>query len=582
MTVVLRAELTEQTIELAEHEAARRASGRGCGGGIRRRCPRSRRRAHGDAAGVLRAPPAQQTLAEVAAEIAADSHGVRAIAVSHRIGTLRIGDAALVAAVAADHRRRRSTPARRLVDTVKARLPVWKHQFFADGSDEWVGLGLSAGRPGDAPEFGAGPDPPGAAEPPAGAEPGPGRTFSWAGVVMVRWVQPHDQRVLAADVMVLDRLPQVLEVRTLGLCAPSTRRIHGGARRAVRPGWPGAEPPRAGRNLTGHRLVGRVECRVGDVDGVERRQRVGAGGSAAGGGRRAARRCGRREPADRQYGVQRRTGVQCPHLRAVDRCRRAMSQSGMAAANSRPRSARPAEARRGAVAGRARHRRRVPQERAVAHRAAGWRIRQRRVERDSLRSLGEEAVRAPRGRRCLRQRADVAGRASGSGAAIASNGARASAAVRRSAGSTAGLRGAERPSRRTVPAAAAERTDRPAEAAAAIAVQAGDPGAAARRRCAESRRTGPAADRPGALALGGQHALGDGDLLVLGGQVRGGGVLAAAVRRPGARGELQAAVIAVAGVDGPVAAGLAAVRPGPIRRRWRRLRARRGRGLRYR
>jgi len=26
-----------------------------------------------------------------------------------------------------------------LVENVKARLPVWKHQFFADGSDEWVG-----------------------------------------------------------------------------------------------------------------------------------------------------------------------------------------------------------------------------------------------------------------------------------------------------------------------------------------------------------------------------------------------------------------------------------------------------------
>jgi molybdopterin synthase catalytic subunit len=27
----------------------------------------------------------------------------------------------------------------RLVDTIKARLPVWKHQFFTDGSQTWVG-----------------------------------------------------------------------------------------------------------------------------------------------------------------------------------------------------------------------------------------------------------------------------------------------------------------------------------------------------------------------------------------------------------------------------------------------------------
>lgn len=84
-------------------------------------------------------PSAQQVLADVAAEIAAESVGVRAIAVSHRIGTLHIGDAALVAAVSADHRRAAFETCARLVDTVKERLPVWKHQIFADGTDEWVG-----------------------------------------------------------------------------------------------------------------------------------------------------------------------------------------------------------------------------------------------------------------------------------------------------------------------------------------------------------------------------------------------------------------------------------------------------------
>src|SRR5690606_20978755 len=53
------------------------------------------------------------------------------------------------------------------------------------------------------------------------------------------------------------------------------------------------------------------------------------------------------------------------------------------------------------------------------------------------------------------------------------------------------------------------------------------------------------------------HALGDDDLLLAGGLVGGRGELAAAVCGPGARRELQAAVVTVAGVDGPVAAGLA-------------------------
>jgi molybdopterin synthase catalytic subunit len=139
MTIVLRAGLSEDTIELSEHEAlvAHQAAGAvvGFAGVVRdhdggRTVTRLEYSAH---------PSAEQTLAEVAAEIAADCQGVRAIAVSHRIGTLQIGDAALVAAVAADHRGAAFETCERLVDTVKARLPVWKHQFFADGTDEWVG-----------------------------------------------------------------------------------------------------------------------------------------------------------------------------------------------------------------------------------------------------------------------------------------------------------------------------------------------------------------------------------------------------------------------------------------------------------
>ena len=83
-------------------------------------------------------PSAGQTLADVVAEVAASAAGVRAVAVSHRVGVLHIGDAALVAAVAADHRGAAFETCARLVDRVKESLPVWKHQFFADGTDEWV------------------------------------------------------------------------------------------------------------------------------------------------------------------------------------------------------------------------------------------------------------------------------------------------------------------------------------------------------------------------------------------------------------------------------------------------------------
>ncbi|MGV0851996.1 molybdenum cofactor biosynthesis protein MoaE [Mycolicibacterium phlei] len=136
--VVLRAELSENPIDPAEHEAlvADAAAGavvsfagvvRNHDGG--RSVTRLEYSAH---------PTAARTLAEVVAQVAAEAAGVRAIAVSHRVGDLRIGDAALVAAVAADHRAAAFQTCARLVDVVKDRLPVWKHQFFADGTDEWV------------------------------------------------------------------------------------------------------------------------------------------------------------------------------------------------------------------------------------------------------------------------------------------------------------------------------------------------------------------------------------------------------------------------------------------------------------
>jgi molybdopterin synthase catalytic subunit len=82
-------------------------------------------------------PSAEQVLTEIADEFAAEPD-VLAIAVSHRVGELAIGDVALVAAVATAHRREAFAACARLVDEVKSRLPIWKRQVFTDGTDEWV------------------------------------------------------------------------------------------------------------------------------------------------------------------------------------------------------------------------------------------------------------------------------------------------------------------------------------------------------------------------------------------------------------------------------------------------------------
>lgn len=83
-------------------------------------------------------PSAGEVLARVARDLVASDPELHAVAVGHRVGRLEIGDAALVAAVASAHRAAAFDACRRLVDEVKLQLPVWKHQLFTDGTDEWV------------------------------------------------------------------------------------------------------------------------------------------------------------------------------------------------------------------------------------------------------------------------------------------------------------------------------------------------------------------------------------------------------------------------------------------------------------
>ena len=82
-------------------------------------------------------PTATAVLAQVAQAVA-ERHDVIAVAVMHRVGSLAIGDSALVAAVSSAHRKEAFAACADLVDEVKAQLPVWKHQVFTDGTDEWV------------------------------------------------------------------------------------------------------------------------------------------------------------------------------------------------------------------------------------------------------------------------------------------------------------------------------------------------------------------------------------------------------------------------------------------------------------
>jgi molybdopterin synthase catalytic subunit len=84
-------------------------------------------------------PSAEDELRRVAEKVAAD-HPVSALAAVHRVGDLVVGDLAVVVAVSSPHRAEAFEACRRLIDDLKHEVPIWKHQTFTDGTDEWVGL----------------------------------------------------------------------------------------------------------------------------------------------------------------------------------------------------------------------------------------------------------------------------------------------------------------------------------------------------------------------------------------------------------------------------------------------------------
>ncbi|MEZ0076705.1 molybdenum cofactor biosynthesis protein MoaE [Planotetraspora sp. GP83] len=83
-------------------------------------------------------PSAGEVLRQVAEKVAGD-YPVTALAAVHRVGDLRLGDIAVVVAVACPHRGEAFEACRKLIDDLKDEVPIWKHQVFADGDAEWVG-----------------------------------------------------------------------------------------------------------------------------------------------------------------------------------------------------------------------------------------------------------------------------------------------------------------------------------------------------------------------------------------------------------------------------------------------------------
>jgi molybdopterin synthase catalytic subunit len=82
-------------------------------------------------------PSSSHILSETVKEVSL-RHNLTGVAVAHRYGEIPIGDAALIVAVASEHRSEAFAACAELVDEIKAWIPIWKHQVFIDGTDEWV------------------------------------------------------------------------------------------------------------------------------------------------------------------------------------------------------------------------------------------------------------------------------------------------------------------------------------------------------------------------------------------------------------------------------------------------------------
>ena len=91
-----------------------------------------------DALGYSCHPSAESEMRRIAEKVVAE-YPVRALAAVHRVGDLKVGDLAVVVAVSCPHRGEAFEACRRLIDDLKHDVPIWKHQKFSDGTEEWVG-----------------------------------------------------------------------------------------------------------------------------------------------------------------------------------------------------------------------------------------------------------------------------------------------------------------------------------------------------------------------------------------------------------------------------------------------------------
>jgi molybdopterin synthase catalytic subunit len=96
---------------------------------------------HGQAVSELRysAHPSAGDILRTVVEKSIANYSVHAVSAVHRIGDLKIGDVAVIVAVACPGRADAFAACRAIIDDIKHEVPIWKDQRFTNGEQEWVG-----------------------------------------------------------------------------------------------------------------------------------------------------------------------------------------------------------------------------------------------------------------------------------------------------------------------------------------------------------------------------------------------------------------------------------------------------------
>ncbi len=129
--------LTDQAIALSDFVAQVETHSAGA---IATFCGNVRTHDHGKEVSALTYevhPETETILSKVVTEVA-ERHNVISVSVAHRFGKVDLGQSALIVAISAEHRGEAFATCSEMVDEIKAKIPIWKHQVFTDGTDEWV------------------------------------------------------------------------------------------------------------------------------------------------------------------------------------------------------------------------------------------------------------------------------------------------------------------------------------------------------------------------------------------------------------------------------------------------------------